>query len=250
MMPTETLSLAARRGALTVVAGAAMVLALTLPAAADKPNVPARIHAVASPWMPKITSVQLQPEEDTDTDNQLEQTITKALAKRGITVDPAAPMILYYDTEISSATAGGGAGSEPTVDQTEIGAPGDSQEMFSPDDIGVLYGENTPGAVPMTVITQVGPEGTASAEGFAGPWGFVPVGDGGGQPLEPTGGQPYSLSFTIGEDGAPPVWSGSIRTRLPQQDPELVAQVMVPPLVYVIGRKGNSRVLIQTPPLE
>ncbi len=219
---------------------------LAIDSAASQPGVPAVVKAIASPWMPAIDRVQVQALEASDVDDQLIAAITAALAKRGITVDPAATLILSYDTEISSDTADTAAGSEPTVDQTELGAQGESRELFTPLDVGTLYGEFSPGAMPEAIGLEVGSGGAyaTKSEGL-GPTEVVPLG---GRPVM-AGGQPYSLYFTLGRDGAAPVWIGSIRASLPEQDPVAVGRVMVPPLVLAIGRSGTSTIMIPSPGL-
>jgi hypothetical protein len=219
--------------------------------AASPPGVPALVKAVASPWMPTIDRVQVQALEASDVDDQLVAAITAALAKRGITVDPAATLILYYDTEINSDTADTAAGSEPTVDQTELGAPGASRELFTPLDVGTLYGEYTPGQMPEVISVDVGSGGTSVSEGLATPAGVIPerTAGGGGQARLAARGQPYSLYFTLGRDGGSPVWSGSIQANMPEQDPAAVGRAMVPPLVLAIGRSGKSTIIIPSPGL-
>jgi hypothetical protein len=232
-MPTETgIHASGRRVRAGLIATClALPLALTLPAPASAQTTAAtavaKVRAVASPWMPTIKRLRIQPDESTAVDTLLEKTIGDALARRGITVDPAAPMTLYYDTEISAETVN----PAPGINDTELGAPGTDQDLFSPGDFGPVYGENNPNMMLPVPVPQNGQGGAAGQQAQAG-------------------GQPYGLSFVIGEPDADPVWSGAIRATMPAQDPEAVARVMTPPLVTAIGRSGRSTILIPLPRVD
>jgi hypothetical protein len=196
--------------------------------------------------MPTVSRVQLQAAEATDTDQQIAKAIGAALAARGISVDETAPLILTYDTQISSETVSRTAGSEPTVDQTELGAPGDSAEMGVPLDVGPQYGDVIPGTLPEAVTVEAGPGGVAVGGGLVTPAGILPE-----MPAvatDPAGGdQPYSLVFTLGMDGAPPIWTGSITARLPEQNPIAVGRFLAAPLVAAIGKSGRANIVVPNP---
>lgn len=49
-----------------------------------------------------------------------------------------------------------------------------------------------------------------------------------------------SLSFTLGRDGRPPIWQGSVTATLPRSNPLEAAQAMVPVLVDYIGRTARG----------
>jgi hypothetical protein len=215
-------------------------------ASAAAAGVPAQIRAIASPYMPTVSRVQLQAAEATDTDQQIAQAIRAALAARGISVDDTAPLILTYDTQISSETASRAAGSEPTVDLSELGAPGDSAEMGVPLDVGPQFGDAIPGALPQAVTIEAGSGGMVEGGGLVTPAGILPE-----MPAvatDPAGGeQPYSLVFTLGMDGAPPIWTGSITARLPEQNPIAVGRFLAAPLIAAIGKSGRANIVVTNP---
>lgn len=205
--------------------GSGALLALLVPASNAGA---ATLRAVGDAQMPPIQSVQLQPEEFTDVDNQLISTITSALAARGIQVDPNATMVLSFDTEDSDLSQGQGVGS---INDTELTSPGEDQDLFPDSDIGPVEGE-----FPTTVLG-----GGAS----------LTIGGGGGGPAAPQPGprRLYSLDFTLTGGGDVPIWQGSVRAKLPAQDPLNVAQAMVTPLVANIGQTVSpQRVKLQVPP--
>lgn len=49
-----------------------------------------------------------------------------------------------------------------------------------------------------------------------------------------------SLSFTLGRDGRPPIWQGSVTATLPRSNPLEAARAMVPVLVDYIGRAARG----------
>lgn len=220
---------------LLALAGSAASL-LSAAAAQDATSrVRATIQAVAGPAVPAIERVALQAQSAEDVDQRLEATITAALAARGIAVDAAAPLILTYDTEFGNATVAV-PGMDTGVNLTELGDPGTEAEMAG-------GGAITPETGPLAPLDPLLPT-------FSEPFGSEPFGGHVGRGARPAGGQPYSLMFTIGMDGAPPVWTGSIEAILPPQDPLAVAKVMVPPLVQAIGRSGHGILLLPAPGFE
>ncbi len=83
--------------------GSAAMLAVLLSApTADA----ATLRAVGNAQASAFQRVQVQSQEFTDVDSQLIDAITRALADRGIQVDPNATMVLSFDTEISDLTEG------------------------------------------------------------------------------------------------------------------------------------------------
>ncbi len=204
---------------------AAMLALLSSAPTADAATLRADGNAQASTFQ----RVQVQPQEFTDVDSQLIGAITRALADRGIQVDPNATMVLSFDTEISDLTEGPDGGG---VNDTELGAPGDDEDLFPDSPVGPVEGEYPTTFTDETVVI---PLGGAKARGEA--------------PRQPT--RSYSLDFVLSADGGVPIWQGSIRARLPEQDPLGVARSMVPPLVASMGQTINpTRVQLQVPPFE
>lgn len=206
--------------------GSTAMLAVLLSApAADA----ATLRAVGNAQTSAFQRVQVQPQEFNDVDNQLIDSITSALAARGIQVDPNATMVLSFDTEISDLTQGQDGGG---VDETELGARGEDQDLFPDSPVGPVEGEYPTTFTDETVVIQLG---GAKARGEA--------------PRQPT--RSYSLDFILSADGGVPIWQGSIRARLPEQDPVRVARSMVPPLVANMGQTVSpTRVQLQAPPIE
>lgn len=206
--------------------GSAAMLALLPSAPAAEA---ATLRAVGTAQVSAFQRVQIQSQEFTDVDSQLIGPITSALAARGIQVDPNATMVLTYDTEISDLTEGPGGGG---VNDTELGAPGDDEDLFPDSPVSPVEGEYLPTFTDETMVFKLG---GAKARGEA--------------PQQPT--RSYSLDFVLSGDGGVPIWQGSIRARLPEQDPVGVARSMVLPLVASMGQTVSpTRVQLQVPPFE
>ena len=203
--------------------GSAAVFAVLLSVpAADA----ATLRAVGNAQASVFQRVQIQPQEFTDVDNQLIDPITSALAARGIQVDPNATMVLSFDTEISNLTEAPGGGG---VNDTELGAPGDDEDLFPDNPVSPVEGEYPTTFTDETVVFKLG----------------------GAAPPQPAAIRSYSLDFVLSGDGGVPIWQGSIRARLPEQDPVGVARSMVLPLVASMGQTVSpTRVQLQVPPFE
>ena len=156
------------------------------------------VNAVGEAAIPAGAPIAVVAKEFTDLNSRLQEVVERALADRGFTVAPNAPLILSFDVEMSSETndiehRGGGnivGSGEPGAEQPEIQEP------------------------------QV----------------KIPLdGDDGGDV-----GSRHSLSFTMGQDGRPPIWQGSVTATLPTSDPFEAAQAMTPVLAGYVGRNARS----------
>jgi len=190
------------------------------------------VNAVGGPSVPAGTPIAVVAEEFTDLNTQLQDVIERALASHGFTVKQDAPMILSFNVEMSSATddiedqAGGnvvGSG-EPGTDESPYqedptGEPGANESPYQEDPWQGAAGD----------LGEEEPE--VEEPQVAIPFGQVGGGD---------AGAIRSLSFTLGRDGRPPVWKGSVSATLPTSNPYEAAKAMVPALVDYIGRTARG----------
>ena len=206
-----------------IVPALAVVLASTLEykAAAAAEGGIGVVNAVADPQFPTGQPIAVVAEEFTDLNTQLQDVVERALVAHGFTVTQNAPLILSFDTEMTNATA-------------------DVQDRAG----GNIVGSGEPGAAPPYeefLSEEFGSNLGDEPPEIANPQISMPLGGGG-----LAGGSQYSLSFTLGRDGRPPVWEGSVTATLPTSDPFAAAQAMVPVLVSHVGRTvRGERVAIQ-----
>ncbi len=185
------------------------VLAMLLPAQVSAQGAVAELDTVAGPAFPAGTPISVQAEEFTDVNTRLQNVIEKALVARGYTVQSNAAFILSYDTEMSAQTD-----AEPRGFRDSGAIEAEREEVDTPpwDDGGGELGRALPDAFDAGDAT-------------------IPLGD----PAATTD-NPYSLSFTLGQEGAPAIWQGSVTAALPGQDPFEAAEAMVPVLADHIGK--------------
>ncbi len=188
---------------------AVSAVVMLLPASAFAQGATFELNAVAGPAFPSGTPISVQAAEFTDLNTRLQEVVEKALTARGYTVQTDAPFILSYDTEMSG--------------QTDPEAPGfrDSGAEEAARDM-----ENTPG------WNDGGGElGRDQPEMYDSNVASIPLESSPG-----TTPNNYSLSFTLGRDGSPAIWQGSVTAVLPARDPFETAEAMVPVLADHIGQ--------------
>ena len=190
------------------------------------------VNAVGGPSVPAGTPIAVVAEEFTDLNTQLQEVIERALAGHGFTVKQDAPLILSFNVELSSASAD--VEDQAGSNIVGSGEPGTDESPYQQDPTG------DPGAneSPYQETPWQGAAGDLGQEEpeFEEPQGAIPFGQGGGGDA----GATRSLSFTLGRDGRPPVWEGSVTATLPTSNPYEAAQAMVPVLVDYIGRTARG----------
>lgn len=172
------------------------------------------VNAIAGPSVPAGAPVSVVAGEFTDVNTRLQEVVERALADRGFTVARDAPLILSFDVEMSSRTS----------DIEHRGG-------------GNIVGSGEPGAEESPYVERpwqdAGGELGREQPEIGEPQVTIPFGGGAGG----NGGRSrHGLSFTLGRDGRPPAWQGSVTATLPTADPFEAAQAMVPVLVDYIGR--------------
>ncbi len=190
------------------------VLVLLPPGGAFAQGAVGQLDAVAGPPLPAGTPISVQAEEFTDLDTRLQEVVEKALIARGYTVQPNAPYVLSFDTEMSSQTDPEPAG----VGEDPVEAVADDMERTPGwNDGGGELGRDQPDMDDSNIASI---------------------------PLEssPTTNQShYSLSFTLGRGGSPAIWQGSVSAVLPNGDPFEIAETMVPILTDHIGQTVRGK---------
>lgn len=190
------------------------VLAIVFPGQVSAQGAVAELNAVAGPPFPAGTPISVQAAEFTDVNTRLQGVIEKALVARGYQIQPNAPFVLSYDTQMSAQTD-----PEPSEfrDSGAIEAERDMVDTPPWDDGG-------------------GELGRALPDAFDAGGATIPLGD----PAVTTPSR-YSLSFILGRDGAPAIWQGSVTASLPSQDPFETAEAMVPVLADHIGKTARDQ---------
>jgi hypothetical protein len=190
------------------------------------------VDAVAGPSVPAGTPIAVVAEEFSDLNTQLQEVVERALTQRGFTVKQDAPMILSFDVEMSNATAdiqdraGGNI-----VGSGEPGATGSPYQVDPAGEPGANESPDQPGP------WQGGRGDPGQQDPAVGePQVTIPFGRAGGGDA----GAIRSLSFTLGRDGRPPIWEGTVTATLPGSNPYDAARAMVPVLVDYIGRTARG----------
>ena len=195
-----------------------MLLAALFPARAGAQGGLGELNAVAGPSFPAGTPITVEAAEFTDLNTRLREIIEKALVARGYKIQPKAPFILSYDTEMSSRTDPEPRGFR---DSGTIEAEKDMEETPPWDDGGGEMGRDEP--------RMFGPDSDSDAIS-------IPLGSSTG-----TNQNHYSLSFTLGRDGSPAIWQGAVTAVLPNGDPFEIAETMVPVLADHIGQTVREK---------
>ena len=217
--------------ALVVSAPAVVLTPISEPKAAEQGGVGV-VNAVSGPSVPAGTPIAVVAEEFTDLNTQLQEVVERAMTARGFTVSQDAPLILSFDVEMSSATAD--IADRAGANIVGGGEPGATGSPYQQDPTGDPGANESP--------YQQGPwQGDGGDLGqeepeIGGPQVTIPFGHGGGG----NAGATRSLSFTLGRDGRPPVWQGSVTATLPRSNPFEAAEAMVPVLVDYIGRTARG----------
>lgn len=205
-----------KRSSLALTSMAVPILVMLLSAGAAAQGTTFELNAVAGPAFPAGTPISVQAAEFTDVNTRLQEVVEKALVARGYKIQPNAPFILSYDTEMSGQTDAEPPGFR---DSGTIEAERDMEDTPAWDDGGGELGRDEPDMDDSNIAS-------------------IPLGS-----TPKATDNHYSLSFILGRDGSPAIWQGSVSAMLPARDPFETAEAMVPVLADHIGETvRNQRV--------
>lgn len=190
------------------------------------------VDAVGGPSVPAGTPIAVVAEDFTDLNTHLQEVIERALVRRGFTVNQHAPLILSFEVEMSNATAD--IDDQAGANVVGSGEPGAAGSPYQQDPSGEPGATESP--YQQDPWQGAGDDLEQEEPEFEEPQVAIPFGQGGGGDA----GTIRSLSFTLGRDGRPPVWEGSVTATLPNSDPFEAAKAMVPVLVDYIGRTAHG----------